>query len=184
MTSFAANSLYSKSFWKFSFFDTPNNAVSFAFWQDRPKFLATTQRGSGNPAFVWWSRRCFSKFSLQVVVCCKDVWDNASELKDKNLLRSLKHEVSLILWIQDQNSQAVSGMSPAGGQWCSAPHLKSVPPPFTFGPLVAAYIQYSIFKMWPPFLVFGPPLVLYPGDGPGQYTVFSRWLPENVHNQI
>ena len=37
------------------------------------------------------------------------------------------------------------------------PHLKSVPPHFTFGPPVAAYIQYCILKMWPPLLVFGPP---------------------------
>jgi len=36
-------------------------------------------------------------------------------------------------------------------------HLKSVPPHFTFGPLVAAYIQYRISKMWPPLLVFGLP---------------------------
>jgi len=157
MTSFAANSLYSKSFWKFSFFDTPSNAVSFAFWQDRPKFLATTQRGSGNPAFVWWSRRCFSKFSLQVVVCCKDVWDNASELKDKNLLRSLKHEVSLILWIQDQNSQAVSGMSPAGGQWCSAPHLKSVPPHSRLAPWLLPTSNTVFLKCGRPFWFLAPP---------------------------
>jgi len=30
-------------------------------------------------------------------------------------------------------------------------------PHFTFGPPVAAYIQYSILEMWPPLLVFGPP---------------------------
>jgi len=29
-------------------------------------------------------------------------------------------------------------------------------PHFTFDPLVAAYIQYSIFNMWPPILVYGP----------------------------
>ena len=33
--------------------------------------------------------------------------------------------------------------------WCPAPHLKSVPPHFTFAPLVVAYIQYSILKMCP-----------------------------------
>jgi len=33
------------------------------------------------------------------------------------------------------------------------------PPHFTFGPLVSAYIQYSIIKMW-------PPLLLHRGDGP------------------
>ena len=49
------------------------------------------------------------------------------------------------------------GPSPAGGgSDVRLPHLKSVPPHFTFGPLVAAYTQYSILKMWPPLLVFGP----------------------------
>ena len=44
-----------------------------------------------------------------------------------------------------------------GGQWCPAPHLKFVPPHFTFGPLVAAYIQYSILKMCPPTSGFWSP---------------------------
>ena len=75
-----------------------------------------------------------------------------------------------------------TGPSPAGGSVVPGPpHLKSVPPNFTFGPPVAAYIQYCIFKMWPPLLVFGPsfwflaPLLLNPGDGPGvqSYIVIS-----------
>jgi len=45
----------------------------------------------------------------------------------------------------------LAGPSPAGG-WGSGAR----PPHFTFGPPVAAYIQYCIFKMWPPLLVFGP----------------------------
>ena len=59
--------------------------------------------------------------------------------------------------------------------------LKSVPSHLTFGPLVAAYIQYSIFKMRPPFWFlappgFCPPLLLYPGDGPAyRYTLFTFW---------
>ena len=44
----------------------------------------------------------------------------------------------------------------SGGQWCPATHLKYVPHHSTFGALVAAYIQYSILKMWPPLLFFGP----------------------------
>jgi len=61
-----------------------------------------------------------------------------------------------------------------GGQWCPAPHLKSVNPHFMFCPLVAAYIQYSIFKMWPPFW-FLAPLLLYPGNGPAQPgSAFSK----------
>ena len=50
-----------------------------------------------------------------------------------------------------------AGPSPAGGQWWPTPHLKSVSPHFTFGPPVAAYIQYYILKMWPPFWFLVPP---------------------------
>ena len=47
----------------------------------------------------------------------------------------------------------------SGGAVVPGPPFKICSPPFTFGPLVATCIQYSIFKMW-------PPLLLYPGDGP------------------
>jgi len=59
-----------------------------------------------------------------------------------------------------------AGPSPAGGQWCPAPHLKPVPPHFTFGPLVATYIQYCILKMCPPPSGFSS-LLQNPCDGPG-----------------
>jgi len=58
-----------------------------------------------------------------------------------------------------------------GASGARPPHLKSVPPHFTFGPLVATYIHYCIFKMWPLFWFlappsgFWPPLLLNPGDG-------------------
>jgi len=45
-------------------------------------------------------------------------------------------------------------------------------PHFTFGPLVATYIQCCILKMWPPFWFLAPPsgswppLLLNPGDEP------------------
>ena len=70
------------------------------------------------------------------------------------------------------NHDRVQGRRQRGGQWCPSPHLKSVPTHFAFGPPVAAYIQYCIIKIWPPFLVlaplfvFCPPLLLNPGDGP------------------
>jgi len=55
-----------------------------------------------------------------------------------------------------------------GASGARAPHLKSVPPHFTFGPPVAAYIQYSVlyFKNLAPRSGFWPPLLLNPGDGP------------------
>jgi len=62
-----------------------------------------------------------------------------------------------------------TGPSPAGGQWCPAPHLESVRPHVTFDPSVAAYIQYCIVKMWPPFW-FLAPLLLHLSDRPA-------WVP-------
>ena len=42
------------------------------------------------------------------------------------------------------------------------PPFKTCAPHFTFGPLVAAYIQYSIFKMWPPFWFLAHPSGFWP----------------------
>jgi len=41
-------------------------------------------------------------------------------------------------------------------QWCPAPPFEICAPHFTLGPLFAAYIQYSILKMWPPFWFLAP----------------------------
>ena len=69
-----------------------------------------------------------------------------------------------------------------GGQWCPAPPFEIGAPHFTFGPQVAAYIQYCILKTWPSLLVFGPlffgfwpPLLLNPGDGPVYIGPSTRW---------
>jgi len=73
-----------------------------------------------------------------------------------------------------------TGSSPTGGQWCPAPHLKSLPPYFTFGPPVAAYIQYYILKMRPHFCFFAPPSGFWPplllnlGDGPATRDEISQ----------
>jgi len=61
----------------------------------------------------------------------------------------------------------------SGGPVVLGPPFEICAPPFTFGPLVAAYIQYSIFKMWPPFLVFGPPWCYILATGLGSIQ-FSR----------
>jgi len=50
----------------------------------------------------------------------------------------------------------------SGGPVVPGPHMKSVPHHFTFGTPVAAYIQYCILKMWPPFLVLAPPSGFWP----------------------
>ena len=44
----------------------------------------------------------------------------------------------------DKPWRPIQGRRQRGSQWCPAPHLKSVPHHFTFGPLVATYIQYCI----------------------------------------
>jgi len=54
------------------------------------------------------------------------------------------------------------GRRQRGGSSARTPHLKLVPPCFTFGPLVVTYIQYSIFKMWLHLLVLAPPSVFLP----------------------
>jgi len=79
------------------------------------------------------------------------------------------------------------GRRQRGGQWCPAHPFEICAPHFTFGPLVAAYIQYSILKMWPPLLVFGPsfwflaPLLLNPGDCSCSATMLtSEIIPEII----
>jgi len=80
---------------------------------------------------------------------------------------------------EDISSNVVRAVASRGASCARTPHLKSVTPHFTFGPPVAAYIQYCILKMLPPLLAFGPPfwflappsgfwppLQLNPGDGP------------------
>ena len=61
----------------------------------------------------------------------------------------------------------------SGEQWRPAPH-------FTFGPTVAAYIQYCILKMCPPPSGFWPPLLLNPGDGPAEWKRFCLLTGESV----
>jgi len=74
-----------------------------------------------------------------------------------------------------------TGSSPAGGgQWCPAPPFEIGAPHFRFSPLVAAYIQYCILKMWPPFCFFSPSsgfwhqLLLNLGDGPATRDEISQ----------
>ena len=74
---------------------------------------------------------------------------------DKEIIWSHRDYLKMASSIEPSNS--VSGSSPAGGHWRPDPHLKSVPPHFTFGPPVPTYIQYCILKMWPPFWFLAPP---------------------------
>jgi len=56
----------------------------------------------------------------------------------------------------DPRLHCIRAVASGGASGARPPHMKSVLPHFTFGPLIAAYIQYSILKMWPTLLVFGP----------------------------
>ena len=57
---------------------------------------------------------------------------------------------------QGDNSKCSTrhGRRQRGASGARPPHMKSVPP--LFHVWLAAYIQYCIFKMWPPLLVFWP----------------------------
>jgi len=61
---------------------------------------------------------------------------------------------TFIQYCQGRRQRGASGARPL--------NLKSVPHHFTFGPLVAAYIQYSIFKMWLHFWFLAPPSDFWP----------------------
>jgi len=93
-----------------------------------------------------------------------------------------------INWFQTLLLLFLQGRRQRGGQWCPVPHLKSVLPTFTFGPPVAAYIQYCILKMWPPFWFMSPPsgfwpsLLLKPGDGP-VFISFDESLPDSCRQR-
>ena len=67
-----------------------------------------------------------------------------------NKLQSFCPPIKNISWLRPR---AVA----SGGASGARPPIWNLCPHFTFGPLVAAYIQYSIFKMWPPFWFLAPP---------------------------
>ena len=77
------------------------------------------------------------------------------------ILRTCAGHIAFVLY---QGSAWVGRAVASGGaSGARPPHLKSVHPHFTFGPLFAAYIQYSILKTCPPsgfwllLVVFAPP---------------------------
>jgi len=67
-----------------------------------------------------------------------------------------------------------------GGQWCPPPFEIGAPPFHVWPPgCCIRYIQYCIFKMWPPLLFFCPsicfsPLLLNLGDGPATRHEISQ----------
>ena len=127
---------------------TQQSALTLKYWQNASYQL----RGMNNWLYAvmtisaHWFNICshiwegVRRLSPSLVTCLATVTDGhmagVGNLRVGNKYRPCKHG-------------PCTGPSPAGVQWCPAPNL-------TFGLLVAVYIQCSIFKMWPPFLVFGP----------------------------
>jgi len=58
--------------------------------------------------------------------------------------------------------ESYTGPSPAGGPVVPGTPFEIGAPHLTFGPPVAAYIQYCILKMWPPFWFWAPPFGFCP----------------------
>ena len=59
-------------------------------------------------------------------------------------IRNLSENITSDVMLKYQKWQHQGGRQ-RRGQWCPAPHLKSVLPHFTFGPPVATYIQHCFF---------------------------------------
>jgi len=71
------------------------------------------------------------------------------------ILRTCAGHIAFVLY---QGSAWVGRAVASGGaSGARPPHLKSVHPHFTFGPLFAAYIQLQYFKNVPPFWFLAPP---------------------------
>ena len=77
-------------------------------------------------------------------------------------------------WLQDR---AVASW----GQWCPAPHLKSVPSHFMFGPRLLHTSNIVFLKCAAP-CGFWPPLLGNPGDGPA--TGAPNWSVVNLKSGI
>ena len=99
---------------------------------------------------------------------CTHRWWRASAGEQKKRRKRLR-EINLrgrvraraVNWCQ-RFYRPSAGPSPTGGQLFPAPPFEHCAPHFTFGPLGAAYIQYSILKMCPPFRFLAPPSGSWP----------------------
>ena len=89
---------------------------------------------------------CKNTYSTPAKCCTTRFLQEATQHQNRWSPRSCKDRGR---WGQGRRQQGASGARPS--------HLKSVPPHFTFGPPVAAYIQYCILKMCSPFCFLAPP---------------------------
>ena len=68
-----------------------------------------------------------------------------------------KHKATRQVYSYRMENHTNPGPSPAGEAVVPGSPFEIGAPHFTFGPPVAAYIQYCILKMWPPFWFLAPP---------------------------
>ena len=160
--------------------------------------------GDWPPTLSFASYIAIAKFSLRRNAksvlqprACASVWQSVrliilsfkklSIISDRELLSG-----SLCLFSKEFTSLSVGSKQGRRQRGCSgagSPIWNRCPPHFTFGPPAAAYIQYCIFKMWPPLLVFGPsfwflaPLQLNPGDGPGSKAFHLRAIVRYIRQK-
>jgi len=74
------------------------------------------------------------------------------------------------------------GPSPAGGPVVPGPPIRNRCPSISrLAPPVAACIQYFMLKMWTSLLVFGPPWLLNPGDGPASFQKSLEQRKDEKH---
>ena len=101
--------------------------------------------------YEWFCKHAYLSLAKQNELMCDACW-----AKHHNKRRSVLLPVRC-LWDKPNTFKAHTIRAVAsGGLVVPDPHLKSVHPNFTFGLLVAAYIQYSILKMWHPFWFLAP----------------------------
>jgi len=104
-----------------------------------------------------WQRQRFRWYWWRHVRLTVTCWPFLLRMRDSIIIRShcllLHDEICAggdrpsAKWCADRNLQ---GRRQRGGQWRPVPR-------FTFGPMVAAYVQDSIFKMFPPAGFYPPP---------------------------
>jgi len=124
---------------------------------------------------LWATYNTRSELILSIAYICAFCRAVLSQLAYVSFFSS-KGEVAAEVAVQTWRV-ALPGPSPAGGCSGARPPIWNLcPSHFTFGPLVAPYIQYSILKMRPPILVFAP--------SPAAKSWRRAWAVREVLNAI
>jgi len=139
----------------------PKTYESYFFRHDFVQFGKQHSRYKAILPSIVLSQQCCEVYFISLTLGNQ----NITEIPPLNLLAGPAPAMCKLINFKFFHNVENAGQSPAGGQCCPAPPFEIGAPPFHVWPPVAAYIQYSILKMWPPS-GFWPPLLLNPGDGP------------------